>query len=320
MQFYYVDKEYINYLRKKESKIPNIEYSNRDKFVCGKVLSVGDINYYVPVSHFNKKLQTNFPIKLNDEIIATLQFKFMFPAPDEAVKRVDFKEISSSDVKYADLLYKEYDYCKKHKDDIYKKAEYVYYKIGGNEKHYLYDKCCNFKLLEELYKEYESKKEKNKEKESQEKIQDEIKESKNEAAVANQEEQEKEISEEKTKEKIAAAEASQEEVAAADVSQEEGTAEEDFKENDNELFEFYKKDISQAGYTPKKDIIEWFIVLSNKVGHKVSIKELHTMYKNLHDIENDTAKLVNSIADEFKKEELQKINEIKMNIDKTPEP
>ena len=62
-KFYEVDKLYVNFLQKHESKIPNISYANNDKFICGILFSVNDIDYYSPISSFNKQQKTNILIK-----------------------------------------------------------------------------------------------------------------------------------------------------------------------------------------------------------------------------------------------------------------
>jgi hypothetical protein len=53
LRFYDVDKDYIDLLSKYDSKLPAISYNKYDKFVCGIVLDINDINYYAPISSFN---------------------------------------------------------------------------------------------------------------------------------------------------------------------------------------------------------------------------------------------------------------------------
>jgi len=59
--FYLVDAEYIQYLKEIELNnrgftcVPNMEYHNNDKFLYGIVLSVNEVDYYVPFSHYDRQ-------------------------------------------------------------------------------------------------------------------------------------------------------------------------------------------------------------------------------------------------------------------------
>ena len=153
--FYKVNEKYAQYLKTIDSQIPDLRYDRHDKFVCGIVLKIGDINYYAPVSHFNKPQKTNFAIRNNrNQVISTIRFCFMFPAIEDVLERLNFKEIAKTDSSYADLLKTEYEYCKLHYDEIMKRALSVY-KIGCNKNHFLNYTCCDFKKLEEEYLKFE---------------------------------------------------------------------------------------------------------------------------------------------------------------------
>jgi len=71
----------------------------------------------------------------------------MFPAPSIAVALKDFKAIRKFDPAYARLLEKEFEFCRKHEQEIRDKAEKIY-KIGCNPSHEFNKHCCNFRLLE----------------------------------------------------------------------------------------------------------------------------------------------------------------------------
>ena len=152
-KFYDADKGYIDFLKTIDNKIPNIEYGTHNKFVCGIVLSINGINYYAPVSHFNKPQKTNFPIRHKGNIIASIRFCFMFPVISGVLTEKDFGEIAKTDKPYADLLSAEYSYCKMHLEDILKRANKVY-DIGCNKSHFLNHTCCDFKKLEKFYLKY----------------------------------------------------------------------------------------------------------------------------------------------------------------------
>lgn len=150
LKFYDVDKNYIDYLRKYEIQIPNFNYESNDKFVCGIVLSINELNYFAPISSFNKQQRTNLVILDKKRAISSLRFSFMFPVPEDLLKLKDFSDKPQS---YRDLVNAEIKFCNNNRDKICKKAKEVY-KIGTNKKHPLAYTCCNFRLLEEKCLEY----------------------------------------------------------------------------------------------------------------------------------------------------------------------
>ena len=156
ISFYDVDKDYIQFLKKYDRQVPNVEYDSNNKFVCGVVLEIYGIKYYAPISHMTNKQQTNIQITDRGKPISTIRFSFMFPAYDEVLIRKDFSEIAKTDQKYADLLAAEYKFCKDNITDIHKKALSVY-NIGCNKEHRLNYTCCDFKKLEEHYLEFKMK-------------------------------------------------------------------------------------------------------------------------------------------------------------------
>lgn len=153
LSFYYIDKDYADYLRQYDTKVPALNYETHDKFFCGVVLSVNENKYYVPISHDTSKQQTSILIADKKRIISSLKFSFMIPVPDSVITRIDFNKIAEKDKKYADLLMAEYEFCAANKERLIKKAEAVY-RIGCNQNHKLHSVCCNFLLLEEKSNEY----------------------------------------------------------------------------------------------------------------------------------------------------------------------
>lgn len=161
--FYYVDVEYINFLKEKEltrygyTNVPNVSYSNNNKFFYGVVLLVNNIPYYVPVSSYTKKQEHNLQIKIehnhSSEIVGTLRFNYMIPVPYEAIRVVDFKDNRFSE-KERIKLQKEYKYCLKKIDNIKKLAKKTYDQVMEGKKLQLIGNSCDFKLLEKAYKEY----------------------------------------------------------------------------------------------------------------------------------------------------------------------
>ena len=50
MDWYVVDKEYINYLKQFDSKVGYVEYGSKLKLHLGIVMKVQSLDYYVPIS------------------------------------------------------------------------------------------------------------------------------------------------------------------------------------------------------------------------------------------------------------------------------
>lgn len=91
------------------TKVPNIHYTDRNKFAFGAVLKVNHINYYVSVSSFDKKQEANILIRIpgdKKEVKGSLRFNYMVPVPDACLERIVIKDII--DEKYRFLLNKEY--------------------------------------------------------------------------------------------------------------------------------------------------------------------------------------------------------------------
>lgn len=161
MDFYRINEKYIKFLQKYEmnsrgvTKVPNIKYSDRNKFTFGAVLKVNGINYYVSVSSFSKKQEANILIRIigdEKEIKGSLRFNYMVPVPDECLKKLVIK--NEPDEKYRQLLNKEYRFCIDNADKIQNKANKIYDMVINNRKQILTDNSCDFKILEEAYHKY----------------------------------------------------------------------------------------------------------------------------------------------------------------------
>lgn len=154
LNFYNVDAEYVDYLRQFDDKVPHIKYEERDKFVCGIVLNINGCDYFAPVSSKIHKQQTAFLIKDKDDtVLSAIKFNFMFPAPQAVVTRINITDIRKQDASYANLLQKEYAFCKANESAILAKAKKIY-AIGCNPRHFLHPTCCDFQSLEKMSKAY----------------------------------------------------------------------------------------------------------------------------------------------------------------------
>lgn len=150
MRFFTVDEDYIQYLKKTDDRVPNMDYGDRIKFVCGPVMEVNGIQYYAPVSHKTKGYETSFLLYNNRNVVACLRLAFMIPADKSYLHRVQFNKIKETNPQYANLMEMEYRYIKKNRNAVTRKAEKVY-RIGCSQTHFLHNVCCYFPALERAY-------------------------------------------------------------------------------------------------------------------------------------------------------------------------
>lgn len=161
MDFYRIDEKYNEFLQEYEranrgiTKVPNIRYTDRNKFAFGAVLEVNGMKYYVSVSSFDKKQEANILIRIagdEKEVKGSLRFNYMVPVPESCLTRLVIKDIA--DEKYRLLLNKEWSFCVDNIKRIQKKANKIYEMVTQNRKQILTDNSCDFSLLEKAYKEY----------------------------------------------------------------------------------------------------------------------------------------------------------------------
>ena len=163
MNWYIVDKEYVNYLHSIDNRVQNLEYSERLKPYIGIILEIYDYKYYVPISSTKKKyynVKSNidlYKIKNNDKILGVLNLNNMIPIKEKYIKKLKYSEIEQyrrfknkvDKEKYINLLNRELQIINKEQEEIKKNAEKLYNYIIKRPKSNIAKRCCNFKLLEE---------------------------------------------------------------------------------------------------------------------------------------------------------------------------
>ena len=161
LNFYTVSLDYVSYLKKEEesrrgfSRVPNMDYGDKrkPKFLCGIVLQVNGMDYYVPVSSYKQKKPDNFLIEdRNGRILASLRFNYMFPIPKGlAIERIISKE---PDLVYRALLSQELRFCIKNQEQIQKLAARTYRRVILGKDPGLVKNSCDFVFLEEASKKW----------------------------------------------------------------------------------------------------------------------------------------------------------------------
>ena len=113
MKWYAVKKEYIDYLKKWDKKIPNVDYGNRMKCFIGVIFIKNDIEYFAPLTSFKEKFismknDIDFYKITNYEtgkIYGAIDINNMIPIPNEMYTEITFENLESSDL-IVDTIYK----------------------------------------------------------------------------------------------------------------------------------------------------------------------------------------------------------------------
>jgi protein AbiQ len=158
LKFYEIGADYINYLLGMDKRVPRVDYSGvspHNKFLCGIVLTVGEHEYFAPISSFKIPQKTNVIIKDGKgRPISSIRFSFMIPVPKGVATLKDIDNEPSP--KYKRLLEEEIRFCNKNVNAIYRQARFVYNSVVVKKDAQMIQNCCDFKLLEKACVEYTS--------------------------------------------------------------------------------------------------------------------------------------------------------------------
>ena len=170
MDWYVVDKNYINYLTQFDSRVGYVEYGERLKLHVGILLTIGDFHYYVPIFSAkpkHQKMSNSLDFhKLQDEstgyLYAVLNINNMIPVPDNCLTQLKYNQVESfrsfsnekERIDYIYLLQKEKALIDNVQDSLQNKAMKLYQKCIAKPDSSLAARCCNFKMLEEKCSSY----------------------------------------------------------------------------------------------------------------------------------------------------------------------
>ena len=166
MDWYVVDKEYIDELTKVDNKVGYVEYGERLKLHVGILIQVNGYNYYVPISspkpkHYKMANNLDFHKLIgeaDDFLYAVVNLNNMIPVPNNCVTQLKynnieaFRRFSSEKEKndYIYLLQIEKQIIDSIEAALQKKAEKLYHKCINNPDSFLAKRCCDFKKLENV--------------------------------------------------------------------------------------------------------------------------------------------------------------------------
>lgn len=101
MDWFVVDKNYINYLLKYDSRVGYVEYGDKLKLHIGILLTINKYNYYVPISSakpkhnkMSNKLDFHKLIDIkNGYLYAVLNLNNMIPVPSDCITQLKYNQI-----------------------------------------------------------------------------------------------------------------------------------------------------------------------------------------------------------------------------------
>lgn len=174
MNWYVVDKNYINYLVEVDRRVGYVEYGGRLKLHVGILVTVNHLNYYVPISsakpkHHNMSNSIDFHKLIDEatgELYAVININNMIPVPDFCITQLKYDKIADfrtflnekEKTDYIYLLQKEKLIIDKIAFVLQSKAQKLYQKYLDKPYSSLAARCCNFLLLEEKCKSYNKEK------------------------------------------------------------------------------------------------------------------------------------------------------------------
>lgn len=155
LKIYYLDENYINYLRRYDSKVAYNKNTTRP--YIGIVYTFHGLNYFAPLSspkpkHLHMKAKAIDIFKIDKGKLGIVNINNMIPTPIECISEVLPKV---KDEKYKTLIENQTTYINNHKKQLYTKVEN--FRKLYDKKHLpenVMKRCCDFKLLEEKCKEY----------------------------------------------------------------------------------------------------------------------------------------------------------------------
>jgi protein AbiQ len=153
LKMYYIQDDYIDLLRKYDSKVPYNK--NHSRPYVGVVIKINDINFFAPMSSPKPKHQTMKNgidvFKINNGALGVINLNNMIPVPDSALIPVNYSNLSP---RYKTLLEDQRQFINNNKISLYKKVDKLYSLYNKNSIPDIAKRCCNFKLLEKLCREY----------------------------------------------------------------------------------------------------------------------------------------------------------------------
>lgn len=159
-----IDSKYCDYLRKFDKRVPYNFYKTENRPFVGVLFNINEIEYFAPLSspkakHINMVNMIDF-LKIDNGKLGVVNFNNMIPIMSNNYK-VFILNKSMGDIgddKYRILLNNQLSWLNSNASNLRKKTKRLYTLYNNKRLNKtIFDRCCNFKLLEEKCIEYNKK-------------------------------------------------------------------------------------------------------------------------------------------------------------------
>lgn len=152
-----ISDEYINYLKKIDSKVPDNNYGyGKIKPFVGIVFIINDSQYFAPLTSPKPKhieIKDNVTLfKIDGGKSGLVNLNNMIPVPTTEFQKIDIENVKNS--YYRKLLFEQIRDINKHKTKILYKAKTIYSILKNEPTHRFSKYCCDFKALERASEQY----------------------------------------------------------------------------------------------------------------------------------------------------------------------
>ena len=154
-----IDKDYCDYLRKYDNKVPYNFAKKQNRPFVGVLFNIGKIKYFAPLSspkpkHLKMHNNIDF-LKIDKGNLGAVNFNNMIPVLNNNITLLNLESKYLSEEEYKLLLKKQIRWLNRHNYQVFNKSKHLYNMYNNNhlDKN-IAKRCCNFKLLEEKCLEY----------------------------------------------------------------------------------------------------------------------------------------------------------------------
>lgn len=155
LKIYYLDENYINYLRKFDSRVAYNKKMTRP--YIGVVYTLNGLNYFAPLSspkpkHLKMSDKAIDIFKIRNGELGIININNMILTPIECITEV---LPTITDEEYKTLVKDQTTFINNHKKDLFTKIRYFTLQYDkGNLPEKVKERCCDFRLLEEKCHDY----------------------------------------------------------------------------------------------------------------------------------------------------------------------
>ena len=160
-----IDYHYCDYLRNFDKRVIYNYGSKELRPFVGILFTINNKEYFAPLSspkpkHIEMKNTIDF-FKIDNGVLGAINFNNMIPVKEENYEIISLNKVNlnKKEKEYQMLLRKQLIWLNKNNSVVRRKAKILYSKyINGTLYQNIYDRCCNFILLEEKCDSYTKQK------------------------------------------------------------------------------------------------------------------------------------------------------------------